>query len=78
MVDVKLIETEEEYDEALKRLDSLFDAPTGSQQAKEADVLALLINQYEETHFPNEEPDPDEHHRIRMEETGFMESQIDS
>ena len=46
MVDVKLIETEEEYNEALKRIDALFDAPLGSPEAKEADVLALLINQY--------------------------------
>jgi HTH-type transcriptional regulator/antitoxin HigA len=46
MVDVKLTETEEEYNEAVSRLDVLFDATPGSQEAKEADVLSLLINQY--------------------------------
>jgi len=71
MVDVKLIETEEEYNEAVKRLDALFDAPVGSAEAKEADVLTLLINQFEEEHYPIDEPDPEEHRRIRMEETGF-------
>lgn len=68
MVDVKLIETEEEYDEAVKRLDALFDAPAGSVEAKEADVLALLINQFEEEHYPIDEPDPIEYARIRREE----------
>lgn len=70
MVDVKLIETEEEYNEALKRIDALFDAPLGSPEAKEADVLALLINQYEEEHFPIDEPDPEEYRKIREEEAG--------
>lgn len=69
MVDVKLIETEEEYNEAVKRIDALFDAPTGSAEAKEADVLALLINQYEEEHFPIDEPDLEEYRKIRKEET---------
>ncbi|SDH38338.1 HTH-type transcriptional regulator / antitoxin HigA [Dyadobacter soli] len=73
MVDVKLIETEEEYNEALKRIDALFDAPAGSPEAREADVLALLINQYEEEHYPIDEPDPDEYSKIRMEETGMNE-----
>ncbi|MBO9616686.1 MAG: hypothetical protein J7619_28625 [Dyadobacter sp.] len=73
MVDVKLIETEEEYNDAIMRLDQLFDAPIGSNEAKEADVLALLINQYEEEHYPIDEPTSEEHLRIRMEETGMKE-----
>ncbi|MGG7660889.1 hypothetical protein [Dyadobacter sp. BHUBP1] len=73
MVDVKLIETEEEYNEALARLDVLFDAPVGSQEAKEAEVLALLVNQYEEVHYPIEEPSPEDYARIRMEESGLRD-----
>ena len=73
MVDVKLIETEEEYNEALKRLDMLFDASVDTQEAKEADVLALLINRYEEEHYPIDEPAPEEYSRIRMEEAGLKE-----
>lgn len=74
MVDVKLIETEEEYNDAVRRLDVLFDAPIGTQEAKEADVLALLINQYEEEHYPIDEPAPAEYSRIRMEEMGLREN----
>lgn len=73
MVDVKLIETEEDYHEALKRMDALFDAPAGSHEAREADVLALLISQYEEEHYQIDEPDPDEYLRIRQEESGLKE-----
>ncbi|GGM98019.1 hypothetical protein GCM10010967_34780 [Dyadobacter beijingensis] len=73
MVDVKLIETEEEYNGAVRRLDALFDAPAGSAEAKEADVLALLISQYEEEHYPIDEPSPDEYAQIRIEEMGINE-----
>lgn len=69
MLDVKLIETEEAYHVAVMRLDALFDAPAGSHESKEADVLALLINQYEEEHYPIEEPSPDEYRKIRMQES---------
>lgn len=74
MVDVKLTETEEEYNEAVSRRDVFFDATPGSQEAKEADVLSLLTNQYEEEHYPIDEPAADEHIRIRMEETGLKEN----
>ncbi len=72
-MEVKLIKNEKEYQQALKRLDLLFDAPAGTPQGDEVDVLALLIEDYEEKHFEMEEPDPIKAIRIRMEEMNLKQ-----
>ena len=65
---IKPIRTEAEYRNALKRLDELFDAPMGTAESDEADVLALLIEAYEQEYYSIEAPDPIEAIKIRMEE----------
>ena len=65
---MKLIKTKEDYQAALKRMEILFDAPIGTPESDEADVLALLIDAYETQHYPIEAPDPIEAIKIRMEE----------
>jgi HTH-type transcriptional regulator/antitoxin HigA len=68
---LKLIKTEEEYHIALKRLGELFNAPVGTPESDECDVLALLVGAYEDEHYPIGEPDPIETIKIRMEEVQF-------
>jgi HTH-type transcriptional regulator / antitoxin HigA len=46
------IETEEEYDAALLRLDKIFEAPEGSRERAEAEALLEAIEEYEEEHPP--------------------------
>lgn len=53
---------------ALKRLEDIFDASAGSVESDEADVLALLIDEYEKKNYPIDAPDPIEAIKIRMEE----------
>jgi len=65
---LKLIKTEEEYRTAVKRLGELFNAPAGTPESDECDVLALLVGAYEDEHYPIGEPDPIETIKIRMEE----------
>lgn len=67
-MDMKLIKTQADYEKALKRLEEIFDAPIGSVESDEADVLALLIDEYEKKHYPVEAPDPIEAIKIRMKE----------
>ena len=55
---IKLIKTEEDFNNALSRLDQIFDAPSGSKESDEADLLALLIEDYENQHYPIDAPDP--------------------
>ena len=70
-MEIKLIETEEEYNQVMKRIDELFDAPKGSKEAKELDLLVLIVNKYEDENFPIDQPDPIEYIKIRMEEMGL-------
>ena len=65
---MQLIKTEKEYQNALIRLDQIFDAPKDTRISDEADILALFIDDYENQHYPIEAPDPIEAIKIRMEE----------
>lgn len=67
-MDIKLIRTETDYRSALKRLEEIFDAATGTTESDEADILGLMIDEYEKRHYPIEAPDPIEAIKIRMEE----------
>ena len=67
-MNIKPIKTETDYQGALKQLEVIFDAPIGSKESDEADLLGLLIDEYEKKHFPIEAPDPIEAIKIRMEE----------
>lgn len=67
-MDIKPIRTEADYQKAIKRLELIFDAKIGTPESDEADVLGLLIDEYEKKHYPIEAPDPIEAIKIRMEE----------
>jgi HTH-type transcriptional regulator / antitoxin HigA len=67
-MNIKLIKTETDYENALKRFEIIFNAPIGTIESDEADILGLLIDEYEKKHYPIEAPDPIEAIKIRMEE----------
>ena len=65
---LKPIKIESDYRTALKRFETLFDAPIGTIESDEADILGLMIDEYEKKHYPIEAPDPIEAIKIRMTE----------
>ncbi|MCK9641257.1 MAG: transcriptional regulator [Prolixibacteraceae bacterium] len=67
-MNLKPIKTEDDYNMSLKRLEVIFDAPVGTVDSDEADILGLMIDEYEKKHYPIESPDPIEAIKIRMEE----------
>jgi HTH-type transcriptional regulator/antitoxin HigA len=67
-MEIKPIKTETDYNLALKRLETIFDAEIGTAESDEADVLGLLVDEYEKKYYPIEVPDPIEAIKIRMEE----------
>jgi HTH-type transcriptional regulator/antitoxin HigA len=67
-MNIKPIKSKTDYQEALKRLEVIFDAAISSLESDEADVLGLLIDEYEKKHYPIEAPDPIEAIKIRKEE----------
>lgn len=67
-MNIKPIKSKTDYRHALKRLEEIFNAPIGTTESDEADVLGLLVDEYEKKHYPIEAPDPIEAIKIRMEE----------
>jgi len=65
---IKVLKTEEDYNQALKRLEVIFDAPSNSKEGDEAELLTILIEKYEDKHYPIDSPDPIEAIKFRMEQ----------
>ena len=72
----KILKTKKEYDSALARFEAVFQAPAGTQESEEADVLALLIKEYEDKRFVIRAPDPLEAIRYRMEQQGLTKNDL--
>ena len=72
-MNIKPIKTDSDYKEALKRMEQIFDAKMGSKESDEADILGVLIDEYENKIFPIEAPDPIIAIKIRMEELNLKQ-----
>ncbi|MEI7492677.1 MAG: transcriptional regulator [Bacteroidota bacterium] len=75
-MDFKILSNEQEYEIALQQLGEIFDAPTGTPESDEANILSLLIDDYEKKHYPIEPPDPIEAIIIRMEEMNLKQRDL--
>ena len=73
---IKPIKTETDYTQALKRLEIIFSAEIGTSESDEADVLGMLIDDYEKKHFPIQAADPIEAIKIRMEELQLKQTDL--
>ena len=73
---LRLIKTEADYQEALSRLEEIFDAQPGTEEGDEFEVLSLLIDSYEKVNFPIEAPDPIEAVKFRMEQLGIKQKDL--
>ena len=76
MSTIKLIKSEEDYESALERLNETFDAPTNSEKGEEAEILAILINDYEAKNFEIPSPDPIDAIKIRMDEMNLNQKDL--
>jgi HTH-type transcriptional regulator/antitoxin HigA len=75
-MDIRPIKNEIDYNAALQRLEVIFDAPKASASGDEAEILGMLIENYEDTHFPIDLPDPIEAIKFRMEQMGYSQSDL--
>jgi HTH-type transcriptional regulator/antitoxin HigA len=71
-----IITSEEEYKEAAKRFEEIYDVGKDSPHFKEMQLLALLINQYEKKQWSLPEVDPIEMIKIRMEDFGYKPADL--
>ncbi|MGA2688332.1 MAG: hypothetical protein ABSE85_09715 [Candidatus Korobacteraceae bacterium] len=51
-MEVKPIQTENDYDQALQRVEALWNSASGSPQGDELEAWVTLIETYEREHYP--------------------------
>ncbi|NNA88985.1 helix-turn-helix domain-containing protein [Pseudomonas gessardii] len=70
-MNIKPIRTPEDLAAALARVNQLWGAEVGSPQGDELEILALLIEKYEDEHFPMPPSDPVEAIKFRIDQLGL-------
>ncbi len=70
-MDIRPIRTEEDYQAALREVESLMAAEFGTPEGDRPDVLATLVEAYEAKHSPMEVADPVEAIKFQMDQKGL-------
>jgi HTH-type transcriptional regulator/antitoxin HigA len=74
---VRPIRTENDYNAALREVERLWGSKTGSPEGDRLDVLATLIEAYEDEQYPMDPPDPIEAIKFRMEQQGLTRKDLE-
>lgn len=75
-MNLKPIKTEQDYIQALERLELIFDAKQGSKDGDELEILGILIEKYENENFPIDLPNPIEAIKFRMEQLNYSQNDL--
>lgn len=75
-MEIRPIRTEADHRAALARIGELMGAEANSPEGDELDVLATLVEAYEQKHFAIEAPDPVEFLKNVMEFLGLEQSEL--
>ncbi len=70
-MEIKPIRTKADYERALREIERLWGAGEGTPDGDRLDVLATLVDAYEQKHFPIDPPDPVDAIRFRLEQQGL-------
>jgi len=73
---IRPIKSKKDYQNALTRLEVIFDAKPGTPQGDELEVLGILIDNYEQVNYPIDFPDPIEAIKFRMEQLGYSQNDL--
>ncbi|EEV1146727.1 TPA: transcriptional regulator [Escherichia coli] len=70
---IKPIKTEQDYEAALRAVEPMFDNEPvpDTPEGDFFEIMCVLINEYENKHYPIEAPDPVEAIKFRMEQQGL-------
>ncbi len=73
---IQPIKTKADYEKALSFIESNFNAKPKSKEGRMVEVLAILVEKYEDEHFPIEAPTPIEAIKFRMEQLGMSNTDL--
>jgi HTH-type transcriptional regulator/antitoxin HigA len=71
------IRSEADYEATLSEVERLWGARSGTPEGDRLDVLATLIDAYENEHHPIDPPDPIEAIKFRMEQQGLTRKDLE-
>lgn len=77
MADLKPFRSEKDYEGALAEIEVLWGAKSGTAKGDRLDVLATLVDAWEATHYPMDEPDPIEAIKFRMKQQGLTRKDLE-
>ena len=69
-MEIRPIKNEKDYNGALRRIEELWGANSGTKEGDELDVLATLIDVYERQQYPIDRPNPIDAIKFRLEQEG--------
>lgn len=75
-MEISIIKNEEQYKKYLSRMNAIFHAEEGSPESEELDLLALVLEKYEEEHYPIDAPNPIDAIRFIMEQMGLDDNDL--
>ena len=76
MANVRPIRTEEDYEAALARLNEVFHAEVSTTEGEELELLADLIEHYEDKHYPMDLPSPVAAIEFQMDQMGMTQRDL--
>jgi HTH-type transcriptional regulator/antitoxin HigA len=76
MMNILPITNAADYDAALERVDELMDAERDTPEGDELEVLSLVVDAYEESQYPIEDPDPINFLKDVMEFRGYVQKDL--
>jgi len=77
MMKMKPIKSDRELNRALKRIDELWGAKSGTPKGDELDILMLLVEKYEDEHFAIPTSDPVEAIKFLMEQNSLSRKDLE-
>jgi len=75
-MNIRPVNTEQAYDEAIKRIETLWGAESGTPEGDELDVLLTLVEVYEKENHPVPPPTPIEAISFVMEQRGMKQADL--
>ncbi|TVM05109.1 MAG: transcriptional regulator [Halomonas sp.] len=76
-MNIQPIRNKDDLNRAFARVEALWDAEAGSAEADELEVLSVLIERYEDEHYPIGPSDPIEAIRFHMEQQGLTQRDLE-
>lgn len=75
-MNIEVIKNKTQYQKSLRRFEEVFLAKSSTKEGKEAQLLALVIKDYEDKHYQIDAPDPVEAIKYRMQQLNLSKKEL--